>query len=74
MRVLTGALEMVDNCVLEERDRLAQTPACAPVERDVQAHIGRKLQEIYDNVVSEAVPDYFLELLEKLEQREASKP
>ena len=41
---------------------------------EMQAHIGRKLQEIYHDIAREAVPDCFLELLAKLERREAVEP
>lgn len=34
------------------------------------SEIGRKLKQYYDNLVSEAVPDRFQELLQQLEERE----
>ena len=40
---------------------------------DLQAHIGRQLRAVYDEVASEAVPDRFLKLLEELERKEAGK-
>ena len=36
---------------------------------DLQAHIGRQLRAVYDEVVGEAVPDRFLRLLEELERK-----
>jgi hypothetical protein len=48
-------------------------PAGATLEREAQAHIGRKLREIYSEIAHEAVPDRFLELLEQLELREAGQ-
>jgi hypothetical protein len=41
----------------------------AILEADLQAHIGRQLRAVYDEVVSEAVPDRFLRLLEELERK-----
>jgi hypothetical protein len=38
-------------------------------EADLQAHIGRQLRAVYDEVVNEAVPDRFLRLLEELERK-----
>lgn len=34
------------------------------------SEIGRKLKQYYDDIVSEAVPDRFEELLKQLEERE----
>jgi hypothetical protein len=44
------------------------------LDRDMQAHIGRKLQGIYEEIAHEAVPDRFLQLLAQLERREAHQP
>jgi hypothetical protein len=38
---------------------------------DLQAHIGRQLRAVYDEVVGEAVPERFLRLLEELERKQA---
>ena len=40
----------------------------AVMEPDLQAHIGRQLRQVYEEVVNEAVPDRFLKLLEDLER------
>lgn len=45
----------------------------AIMEADLQAHIGRQLRAVYDEVVNEAVPDRFLRLLEDLERKEAGE-
>ena len=45
-------------------------PRGATMEADLQAHIGRQLRAVYDEVVSEAVPDRFLKLLEDLERKQ----
>jgi len=39
--------------------------------RDVQSKIGQQLRSMYDNVVSEGVPDRFSEMLRQLDQRQA---
>ena len=41
---------------------------------DVQAHIGERLRIHYEDVLSEPVPDRFLELLRQLERRERGEP
>ena len=55
----------------------AQAPPRPPdetgLEQDLQRHIGRHLRAIYDDVVNEAVPDRFRQLLEELERKEASR-
>jgi hypothetical protein len=43
----------------------------AGLESDVQAHLGRQLRALYDEVAGEPVPDRFRKLLEQLEQMEA---
>jgi hypothetical protein len=40
---------------------------------DLQAHIGRQLRAVYDEVVGEAVPERFLKLLEELERKQAPR-
>ena len=45
-------------------------PTGAVLGADLQAHIGRQLRAVYDEVVSEAVPDRFLKLLEELERKQ----
>jgi len=39
--------------------------------RDVQSKIGQQLRSLYDNVVSEGVPDRFSEMLRQLDQQQA---
>jgi hypothetical protein len=46
---------------------LAVTPG------DVQSHIGRQLRSLYDSVVQQPVPDRFLELLSKLDEKSGGK-
>ncbi len=41
----------------------------ATLEADLQAHIGRQLRAVYDEVVDEGVPERFLRLLEELERK-----
>jgi hypothetical protein len=36
--------------------------------RDVQSKIGQQLRSMYDNVVSEGVPDRFTEMLRQLDE------
>ncbi len=39
------------------------------VDADIQGKIGQKLRENYHRVVSEPIPDRFLELLEQLKKK-----
>ena len=39
----------------------------AKLSRDVQARLGHQLRAVYDEVVSQGVPDRFTELLNQLE-------
>jgi hypothetical protein len=48
---------------------IPSAPVLGIVEADLQAHIGRQLRAVYDEVVNEAVPDRFLELLRELERK-----
>lgn len=46
-------------------------PKGAILEADLQAHIGRQLRAVYDEVVNEAVPDRLLRLIEELERKKS---
>jgi hypothetical protein len=46
----------------------------AKLESDLQAHIGRELRSVYNEVLHEPVPDRFLRLLEELEQKKPETP
>jgi len=43
----------------------------ASLDNKLQAHIGNKLKQFYDEIVSESVPDRFKMLLDQLEKKEA---
>ena len=45
----------------------------ASLGRDIRGKIGQQLRAMYDDVVSQGVPDRFRELLEKLEQHSKKK-
>ena len=50
------------------------TPAKGAIlEADLQAHIGRQLRAVYEEVVNEPVPERFLRLLEELERKKAER-
>jgi Anti-sigma factor NepR len=48
-----------------------ETAAGVMMEADLQAHIGRQLRAVYDEVVNEPVPDRFVKLLEELERKQS---
>ncbi|HEY7764558.1 MAG TPA: NepR family anti-sigma factor [Aestuariivirgaceae bacterium] len=39
------------------------------LDRNIQAHIGRKLRAVYDEVAEAPIPDHIVELLAKLQER-----
>jgi hypothetical protein len=41
-----------------------------PMEAQLQAHIGKKLRSLYEDVLTESVPDRFTALLDRLEASE----
>ena len=50
------------------------SPSAAPrmqgrLGRDVQAKIGNQLRALYDDIVQEGVPDRFVELLQRLDDK-----
>lgn len=45
----------------------------ARLESDIQAHLGRQLRAIYDEVAAQPVPDRFMKLLQQLEQKSAAQ-
>jgi hypothetical protein len=56
----------------------AETPPGSPPARtgldaEVQAHIGRQLRAVYDDVANEPIPDKFLQLLRDLDQKRDAK-
>ena len=48
----------------------AQTPQTKPGSLAPNASISRKLKQFYEAVQEEAIPDRFMDLLERLEQAE----
>lgn len=40
------------------------------MDTELQAHIGRHLKAAYEDILSQSVPDRFLQLLEELESSE----
>ena len=64
-------------CDMDPRHTAETIPAPSPpatgamLEADLQAHIGRHLRAVYDEVVKEEVPDRFLKLLRELERKQA---
>jgi hypothetical protein len=56
-----SAMPAAANCTPTD----AQGPA-APLEPDLQAHIGQQLRAAFQEIVDEPVPDRFIALLERL--------
>jgi hypothetical protein len=52
------------------KPKMENDDAAAPLDHKLQAHIGNKLKQYYDEIVSEAVPDRFKMLLDQLEKKE----
>jgi hypothetical protein len=53
-------------------DNAADAEPGAGVDAAIQGALGRKLRESYDEVVREAVPDKFLQLLDQLKKSEST--
>jgi hypothetical protein len=51
------------------RFRDGAAPAEPSIGRDIQSKIGQQLRAMYDDVVSQGVPDRFVDLLNRLERR-----
>jgi hypothetical protein len=49
----------------------ADTNSPARLTREVQAKLGEQLRQMYNDVISQGVPDRFADLLEKLDQNHA---
>lgn len=43
------------------------------IDPELQAHIGRHLKASYDDILSQSVPDRFLDLLSQLEAKTSDK-
>jgi hypothetical protein len=50
-------------------DAEAQPTKAAKLGPDLQAHIGRQLRSLYDEVLKEPVPDRLRDLLQQLERK-----
>jgi len=61
------------NAIAEPNPGPPGFPKGAMLEADLQAHIGRQLRAVYDEVVNEAVPDRFLRLIEELARKKADE-
>lgn len=53
------------------RDKTVQDGKQPQVDSALQGNLGRKLREVYQEVVNEDVPSKFLDLLSELKKREA---
>ena len=49
------------------RNKSSSSAKHGKLSRDVQARLGQQLRAMYDDVVSQGVPDRFTELLDRLE-------
>lgn len=47
----------------------AKKPKSGGLDRDIQLRIGEGLRAMYDDVVKQGVPDRFVDLLSKLEEK-----
>jgi hypothetical protein len=45
-----------------------ETPKPAKLNRDIQAKLGDQLRQMYNDVVSQGVPDRFADLLARIDQ------
>jgi Anti-sigma factor NepR len=59
---------MTQTTDIAERDGLQPRTADDGLAPNLQAHIGRHLRAVFDEVASEPIPDRLLRLLQDLEQ------
>lgn len=52
---------------MRDQSRIDQGPE---IDSELQQHIGRHLKASYDDILSQDVPDRFLDLLSQLEDKE----
>ncbi|MGH6873693.1 MAG: NepR family anti-sigma factor [Aestuariivirgaceae bacterium] len=66
----SGPYHSLDNLIMTNKDKgNGKTAAKRPaLDHTIQAHIGRKLRAVYDEVAAAPVPDRIVELLVKLEE------
>lgn len=64
---------MKTDATLEEPIAVLLPSAGVALGPELQAHIGRQLRAVYDEVAQQPVPDRFLKLLDELERKQASK-
>lgn len=55
---------------MRDQSRIDQGPE---IDSELQAHIGRHLKASYDDILSQDVPDRFLDLLSQLEAKESEE-
>jgi hypothetical protein len=55
---------------VNDQSRTDQGPE---IDSELQAHIGRHLKASYDDILSQNVPDRFLDLLAQLEAKQGDK-
>jgi hypothetical protein len=67
---VTNAMEQ--GTVARQPSVPAPPPPAQGLELDVQAHLGRQLRAVYDDLAGQPVPDRFIELLNALEQKQAA--
>ena len=67
----SASYHSLDNLIMTNKDKgngktsAAKRPA---LDHTIQAHIGRKLRAVYDEIAAAPVPDRIVELLAKLEE------
>jgi hypothetical protein len=62
---------MNTNSKLEDAGEVFLPPATVALGPELQAHIGRQLRAVYDEIAQQPVPDRFLQLLDELERKQA---
>jgi hypothetical protein len=68
-----GKRKQAPPMISQQTGTITTSPREATLETDLQAHIGRQLRAVYDEVVNEPVPDRFLRLLEELERKKSGE-
>ena len=63
----------VEKTRLGMKDRKSTGAKPAQLSPEIQAKIGQQLRKLYDDMVSQGVPDRFAELINRLEKQDDSE-
>lgn len=69
-----GKVQMTSHRSNSDGSRDASAAAKSGLDEALSAHIGVQLKAVFNEILSEPVPDHFLKLLDELERKRAETP